>query len=213
MLDAIRSATRGAHARLEARLDRQGTWTHERYAAFLRATLAVVGPLERAIDEHLQALVNLRHGGTYASDRLIRDLGALGAETTADMASGLPTIASRATAFGAAYVVEGSLLGGRFIAAALQATLGVGDDQLSYLRPVRRAGSWRDFTDQLNTFGESNPHEWTSMTTTAALTFQAFEGAFVREGVFDVDAENTETSGACPTASTSASPAVMPSIA
>lgn len=111
LLERIRTATRGAHAELDAALALEGaTLTLDRYRSFLRAMASVTATLEPALAHWF--------GPTKESsrcDRLRADLAALGVET---MPAPWPLEApnDRAEAFGAAYVVEGSALGGLVVA-------------------------------------------------------------------------------------------------
>lgn len=176
----LRTATRPVHQALEARLDLAGTsWSRDRYAAFLRATLAVVGPLEAPI----AAAIGERfvRWDTSRADRLRRDLARLGAPSVVDAGSG-PAMTT-AEAFGAAYVVEGSQLGARFIAAELARRLDLHDDALAYLRPREVMGpTWSEFVAALDAFGTEDPRSASRVEDAAARTFRAFERAFEREG-------------------------------
>jgi len=186
LLDAVRASTRLTHHALERRLDlASGRWTRATYTAFLRATLAVAAPIEVALDAHLQPLFDSTLGLRPRAERLRHDLRSLGAVTDVGEAPALPPIAGVAAALGAAYVLHGSLLGGRGIAAALEEELGLSRDSLTYLAPPDLAlgPSWRSFTAVLDAFGHSaSPIEREQVVTTAERMFASFDAAFTREG-------------------------------
>lgn len=179
---SIRRATTREHARLEQKVDLDAGWDRRRYVAFLRATLTVVQPLDVPVQFHLGAL----HFPLLATSavRLRDDLAALGADASVTGGAAAPVIASRADAFGAAYVLLGSLLGGRVIAHALHAQLPLAPSQVTYLAPdadVRAA--WRQFMSELNAWGaQASPAARAAAVDTALSLFAAFDRAFDAEG-------------------------------
>jgi heme oxygenase len=186
LLDAVRASTRPTHDALERRLDlASGGWTRATYAAFLRATLAVAAPIEAAVDAHLQPLFDSTLGLRPRAERLRHDLHSIGASIDVGEAPALPPVAGVAAALGAAYVLHGSLLGGRGIAASLEEEIGLSRDSLTYLAPPHLAlgASWRAFTAALDAFGHSaSPIERDAVVVTAQRTFASFDAAFTREG-------------------------------
>jgi heme oxygenase len=95
-------------------------------------------------------------------------------------------VADDASAFGAAYVVEGSMLGGQHVARAVARDLGLGTERLRYLRPadVAVGPRWTAFVEALDAFGAvASPAEWTAAEAAARSTFEAFTEAFRREGL------------------------------
>ncbi len=186
LLQDVRASTRLTHQALEQRLDlSSGQWSRSTYAAFLRATLAVVEPLEQAIDAQLRPLFDASLGQGPRAARLRSDLQSIGASAEVHEAPSLPRIASVAEALGAAYVLVGSLLGGRIIAASLQEGLGLSRSCMTYLDPPRLAlgPAWRAFTATLDAFGESSPATAREqVVATAQQMFAAFDAAFTREG-------------------------------
>jgi len=183
----VRSATRDAHERLERELSlEQGRWTRDTYAAFLRATLAVVEQTEPLIEIVLRPYFLMSAGGGTATARLNADLMALGARDRPTSHPRVPDVTVAAQAFGAAYVLEGSRLGGQVIAAALTSQLGIGDEHLSYLRPsdVAIGPRWRAFVDTLDTYGNTvDRAAWDTVAGTANEMFGAFREAFMQERV------------------------------
>lgn len=183
LLAEIRSATAAAHARVERQVDLTIPWNRDRYVRFLRATLAVVAPHEPVLrylfgDTRFPLL-------TGAADRLRDDIASLGASVDDRVATQVPLVSSEAHAFGAGYVLHGSLLGGQLIARTLESQLGLTTSELTYLRPAADVGPrWRAFTAELNAWGESASRECrTTAIDTALAVFDAFGIAFAREGL------------------------------
>jgi heme oxygenase len=115
--DALRASTHSRHEALDRALMPPGTaWTRGRYQRFLRGTLAVVETLEPAIAALLPDLAPI--DAPARAIRLRRDLRALGADGVVDPV-GTPDLPGRPAAFGAAYVLEGAMLGGQHVAQAL----------------------------------------------------------------------------------------------
>jgi heme oxygenase len=114
----------------------------------LRGVLAVVAPLETALARWFAP-----EGGATRADCLRADLARLDAwEPSARPPVRLP--ASRAEAYGCAYVLEGSTLGGLVLAPLVSSTLGR-DAPTSYLRlrGADTARAWRAWLKQLHAFG------------------------------------------------------------
>lgn len=187
----LRSQTRAAHEALEARLDLQGCWSRPRYIAFLQATLAVVGPLHAGM-----AGLLAQHGVRLdeevdARTRLCADLAALGAAPPrhATCAVASPPLRDAADAFGVAYVIEGSRLGARFIAATLREQLSLPDAQLNYLAPLTPADAsskarWPRLLAALDDYGEATGEQaQRRVLASAHATFAAFDAAMQAHGV------------------------------
>lgn len=158
------------------------SWTRARYVRFLRATLAVIDRLDPAI---AVLLPDIAVDVPRRADRLRADLRALGDDAGVGPATG-PDLGGRAAAFGAAYVVEGSMLGGQHVARALERDLALDAASLSYLRPrgVAIGIRWKAFVEALDAFGASAPvADWRAAEAAADTTFTAFAEAFRREGL------------------------------
>jgi heme oxygenase len=182
--EALRASTHPRHEALDRALMPPGTaWTRARYQRFLRGTLAVVDTVEPAIALLLPDVAPV--GTPSGTARLCHDLRALGDDGV------VTPIATRAlddrpAAFGAAYVLEGSMLGGQHVAQAVAHDLGLGDEGLAYLRPAGIAigPRWKTFVAALDAFGASaTAADWRAAETAANATFEAFAGAFRREGL------------------------------
>jgi len=132
---ALREGTRDEHERLDALLATFDLADRDQYAAFLSAHAAALLPLESALDAAgAERLVpdwaERRRGAAIRAD--LAELGAGMPDSVA-----VPALGGDAAMLGAIYVVEGSRLGGRFLARA------VGDGlPKSYLGAPQAAGNW-----------------------------------------------------------------------
>lgn len=180
---ALRSGTEAVHLRLhglplfhaltEGRLTRAG------YAALLRRMLGFHLPLEARLAE----VAGLdRFGIDIAARRrthLIRaDLDSLGEPSEAPVAP-LPAFANAAEALGALYVAEGSTLGGRHLARALDGLLPPGIDGRRFLlgHGERHADMWRACCAAIEACG-AVPAGRAEMLRGAENAFAAFEAWF-----------------------------------
>lgn len=184
--EALRESTRPRHEALDSALMPPGHgWTHARYRRFLRGTLAVMQDAESAIAATLPAFVET--GATMRTERLRRDLRGLDDDDA--VVTAVPITAdlrNHGAAFGAAYVLEGSMLGGQHVAQAVIHDLALDDSGLTYLRPsgVAIGPRWKAFVAALDAFGSTAPAaDWGAAEEAAAATFAAFAQAFRREGL------------------------------
>ena len=102
ILERLRAATKEKHERLDSSLSGDLFADASSYERFLRASLWAVAPLETALAVHADALVLVAGERTSA---LRADLG--GGDVPSDVVS-----LDSAEAYGVAYVLEGSTLGG-----------------------------------------------------------------------------------------------------
>lgn len=150
----LRAATADRHRRLEDDLDLLADdLTPERWSAALRRLLAVVEPLEGAIDA----------GPPPIDDWAVRRRAALLRADAGDPEVApspvLPDVSTPARALGALYVLEGSTLGGRVVSAHVRRVLGpaagtrwftaYGDDAPVRWAAFRRAASDGHDVDEL----------------------------------------------------------------
>ena len=182
---ALRDATDPIHARLhdlpgfrslaEGRLDRAG------YAALLRRMLG----FHRAVEAALDAAPSLAPWGIDVAERrrawlIEADLQALGAAGGGLPAlAPLPPLGSAARALGCLYVTEGSTLGGRQLARALDGLLPPGPEGRRFLlgHGEAHAAMWRACCQALEACG-ADPARRAAMLAAAAATFAAFEAWF-----------------------------------
>jgi heme oxygenase len=132
ILEEIKSRTAQSHLRVEqSELMRpigDQTLTHESYALILRKFYGFFQPLEEAIGSlgGVERVLPDLPGRRKAS-LLLQDLQALGKTAQPagpiSLCPDLPEISSLSRAMGCLYVMEGSTLGGKFIAKQVQETL------------------------------------------------------------------------------------------
>jgi heme oxygenase len=171
LLERLRDCTRDRHRRLDSGMDfRRDGVTHERYVAFLRGVFAVVSPLETALARWF-----VPEAGASRSERLLADLDRLGGRADiVPISIRLPI--DRAEAYGCAYVLEGSTLGGVALAPIVYQALGR-DTPTSYLRlRAENTGRiWHAWLRKLNAFGETATHgEIEAACDMACATFDAY---------------------------------------
>lgn len=119
-----------------------------------------------------------------ASARLQRDIGLLGGDTFVPDVDSL-RLRGRAEAFGAAYVILGSQLGGQVLRPAVARDLGISENALTYFAGPKEVGSaWRSFGEALGEWQGHASDELNDVTVRSAVNlFGAFARAFSREGL------------------------------
>jgi heme oxygenase (biliverdin-IX-beta and delta-forming) len=184
LLDTLRHATRAHHDAIERHLIADGgAWTHHRYGRMLRMFQAVITPIEATLVEHLGGLFAAPPPTTRAV-RLAADLSALGLDPQAGSTlwpSRALTIASRAEAFGAGYVLQGSLLGGAVICRQIRSSDAIPHVPATYLElyGARLGEAWNRLCGGINAFGDTADVHQRELAVTAAIrTFQACDAAF-----------------------------------
>jgi heme oxygenase len=175
---ALRRATASRHRALDDALAFARTpLTRERYVAFLQGSLRVLAVLEPALARWPGAGVEALRVASLRAD--LRTLGRSCDAGHADVRG--PE--SLAEAFGAAYVVEGSALGGRVLAGVVQRALGE-RTPTSYLR--LRGGAthahWQHWLARLQAFeADTHSHERASTCTMACTTFDSYARSLAQE--------------------------------
>ncbi|HEX4340827.1 MAG TPA: biliverdin-producing heme oxygenase [Polyangiaceae bacterium] len=182
LLLSLREATAPLHERLDRGV-MAALGTVERYATFLTASLAAVEPLESA----LAAFTEFPSAGRAA--RIRADLAALGATgNPVHVSVELPR--TRAAAFGCAYVVEGSALGGVVLAGIVATKLCVPLRATTYLR-LREEGTaaeWRRFVERLEDWGREVTLDARAEARVAAIrAFEVYAAAFSSMGIAAAD--------------------------
>lgn len=170
---ALRAATRAEHERLDAMMSGFDLADRASYRAFLAAHAMALSAVETALDEagfaaRLGDWPERRRGSALAAD-----LAALDGAVPAPLAA--PTLTRPAAQWGAAYVIEGSRLGGRFLARQVGATL-----PKSYLDAPQPAGGWRVFLAALDEAVTSRD-EIVEAATAARAVFAMFEAGATRQ--------------------------------
>lgn len=183
LLQLLRQYTWPMHAALDARLrgplaDRAG------YTRFLRATSALVGPLEVPLALRLGSVFVAGEAGERRR-LLARDLHLLGASLAAPWPA-VPAIDTMGDALGAGYVLLGSHLGGEIIVRQLFGREPADAAPVGYLRMYgERVGAmWTTFVDALARHGATLDERGRQHIAAVAIaTFTAFDLALDREGV------------------------------
>lgn len=148
----------------------------EAYARLLRMTLLVVAPLEPAISRYLP---DFFIEGRSRADAIRADLTTLGVSPVPASVA-VPAIADLSDAFGAAYVLQGSMLGGAVIKRALERDLRPDTRPTSYLDYLGSdlGQTWKSFTTRLDVYGQqAEAPAWSRVLRTAQDTFAAFDAA------------------------------------
>jgi heme oxygenase len=124
LLTRLKHETAACHTRLESALDlMRDDWSREAYVALLERFFGYVAAWESAarahLPEHLHAFFDARRKAALLAadlDVLTGDAGRAATVPLADADARLPALDSTGRVFGSMYVMEGSTLGGRFIA-------------------------------------------------------------------------------------------------
>ncbi|KFB09356.1 Heme oxygenase [Nitratireductor basaltis] len=153
VLTALREATAEQHRKLEERFDAVSELADmhrrpqviARYAAFYSSAFAALGP-------ELEPLHELRFKHRRQAWEAVNML-----QASADCATGFPAPADLREALGSFYVVEGSILGGRFIQAQLKKQ-DVEAAELAFLNPYGTAGGsmWRSLLSAIEEHGSGD---------------------------------------------------------
>lgn len=177
----LRAETRDAHDRIEAAFDLEASLaSRERYGLLLQRLLAFHDRFEREAAPHLRATPLARF--LVRAGQLRADLGVLGLPEGPPVAAlGLLRLPD---ALGAAYVVEGSTLGGVLIAREAERRLGIGAGEGgSFFAGHGRetAATWRGFTAALD--GYEDPATDGLVVAAADRTYAAMQACLLgRDG-------------------------------
>lgn len=113
------------------------------YRAFLIAHAVALPPVEQALDHAGFDAALADWPERRRTDAIVSDLAALGTAAPAPLP--FPPLDDMAACWGAAYVLEGSRLGGAYLARQVAADL-----PRSYLGAAQPAGRWRAFLSALD---------------------------------------------------------------
>jgi heme oxygenase len=170
---AIRVATAADHQRLDGLFEGFDLGDARSYGAFLVAHAAALLPIEAALDAAgadrlIPGWADRRRGGMIRADLAALDL------PSPELAL-FPPLDDDAACWGAAYVVEGSRLGGALLARRIAPGL-----PRAYLGTPQAKGAWRTFVDALDAalVGDDRIGRATGA---ARATFAFFEAAGRRQ--------------------------------
>jgi heme oxygenase len=180
---ALRAATDAQHQRLHHlpafTALAEGRIALPDYAALLQRKLGFHAALEARL-EHVPGLdaFGLDVAARRRAQLLRADLRWLGVSEAVPLAP-LPALRGAADAMGALYVAEGSTLGGRELARALDGLLPAGEEGRRFLlgHGARHGAMWRDFCAAIERCG-TDPASRAAMIAGAVATFAAFETWF-----------------------------------
>lgn len=142
---ALRAATRAAHERVDAAFGGYDLRDRDSYRDFLTAHAQALLPIEAWLDANGAAKLIPDWAERKRGDALLADLAEIGGAAPAtDIFLCDPTPDD---VLGVVYVVEGSRLGGRYLARRLGA-----DQPRRYLDPDQDAGKWQLFLSLLDNF-------------------------------------------------------------
>lgn len=180
MLSAnIKDATKDAHLQLEKVVVKKlkAIRSNADYADLLKCFYAYFNAVEQAIAPFITPAILPDYASRRNSSYLKQDIEALGGNTDNLPVAQPPAITNAAEAFGALYVMEGSIMGGRIIVQMLEK--GGITDGVSFFSGYGEATGrmWGVFTEALNAQGNA---EATSAAAIQAAndTFSQFEKVF-----------------------------------
>jgi len=182
LLSRLKTETVECHTRLENALDlMRPEWPREDYVALLEGFYGYVAPWEDAAAEFMPApLLDFFEGRRKASF-LASDLALLtGDNDRANKVTKieqLPPMNSIGRLFGSMYVMEGSTLGGRFIAPHVAILFGLqsGSGNAYFEGYGRRTGSmWKAFRETAS--ANVPPEQYDAAVDTAIATFDGLHG-------------------------------------
>ncbi|MDB6174977.1 MAG: hypothetical protein JWL59_4288 [Chthoniobacteraceae bacterium] len=186
ILERLRTATKGAHAQLEERVQIEARVIDlQRYAELLEDFLGWYEPLE-------SGMRRLAGWGDYGLDLAVRckspwlahDLNALGYSeaqiATLPRCRDLPTVETLARGFGCAYVMEGATLGGRHISGLLHESPVPKEARTFFGSYGPRVGErWKEFVAALEAFSDHEGYG-DQVVDAARQTFESMESWICR---------------------------------
>lgn len=179
---ALRDATAQRHAAIEAVLALRRPFGRGHYTHVLQGFGAFLAGWEPLMARALPARWQDWFAATRRLDLVQRDLAALGAPWR-PVTPALPTLDSLPAALGSLYVLEGSALGGQFIAAQARRLLGLTPAHgASYFHGcgTSTVPRWRDFLGRLAAEIDAVPQGLAEATQAANATFDALTDTFLR---------------------------------
>lgn len=176
LLARLRRETSAQHADLDRTIGPEVARSRESYARFLASSFVAVSALEDAVQHALGADHRAERGALLRAD-----LESLRVVVPRPRATVGPLV--EAAAFGTAYVLDGSTLGGIVLAKMVHDALGP-DVPVRYLT-LRGAGTgarWRGFLERLAAFAaRSDEAAHASACRAAVAAFEVYAAAFAAE--------------------------------
>ena len=182
ILEQLREHTSAAHRALEAQVKiDEATASAARYQALLERFLGFYEPMEARFQTAFQ---DSGHGydaqARIKSPWLKADLRELGLDATTIAAlpqcKELPSTTNAALAFGCAYVLEGSTLGGKHIARMIECSPAADLPHRFFTGyGPEVGGQWKEFCGTLERFASENPQATQQILSGAEQTFQCFQ--------------------------------------
>ncbi|WP_153801186.1 biliverdin-producing heme oxygenase [Foetidibacter luteolus] len=160
MLSArLKEETKAAHQSLEKAMVVyiRKVQTEEQYVRLLQLFYGFYRPLEERIARYVDDSIMPEFNSRAKTGRLLNDMDN-GAADDNILAVDLPVIESLAAALGAMYVLEGSTLGGEYIAKMLASQSGIKDSRLSFFNSYgnKRMEMWAGFIETINSYGNDS---------------------------------------------------------
>jgi heme oxygenase len=185
ILQRLKRETQGSHVALERRVDLMNRLrTPAQYRKLLEAFYGLYCPLEAELKRVQPGLREWLPDieGRMRTEALRLDLRVLGNTVPGELpAAAVPPLDSAAQQIGCLYVLEGSRLGGKFIAQAVADSLGytAGNGGAFFSGYGSETGKWwARFRASVESHASSHPEDQAGIIQAANGTFELFEGWF-----------------------------------
>jgi heme oxygenase len=181
LLGRLRRETQASHGEVERRVDiLSRVRTTQSYRTLLEQFYGVYYPLECQLE---RSMLEITHWLPDIEDRmriklLLFDLRCLGNIYPEDLPlAPVPPLNSLPHSFGCLYVLEGSTLGGQFIAQEVSSSLPYTSElgcSFFASHGAEIGAMWRSFCHALEAYGVANSESHDSIVQTATATFKVF---------------------------------------
>ncbi len=164
IIDKLRSATKDAHHQLDNLLfpHIQAISTREQYIHLLTVFYGYMKPVQDLIDQHLNDELVLHYAARRKPGRILEDINMLTSNAGNILCCRhLPEITSSTSAFGAYYVMEGSIHGGAIISKKIAGNLGLHNGKgFSFFAGYGNdnTGMWNSFLQSLEQYPANHSH-------------------------------------------------------